>query len=545
MPGRFLFAFLAAVTVVAALALPAAASYQVKACDADAAGANNAWTAVATQPTTILTSFTSCRTGPTDPYGDLQEGIGVFDFITGGGGQDAPVDGRYAEQRFQAPAGTRVTAASIRREIGNRGRYWVPYGRVDGVDQSADTCLAQSGEALCRLVGTRTLTGLNAQQIAYGARCQHAGTVCPTGSTLHYIWVLITSAIVTLDDTEAPVVGDPSGDLADGAWHRAPGTLSYTASDNTGIRTRRLAEGGTTRATLTAPLAAAGGCGTPNTGAAYTHVQPCAGARGINGAQTITADVCTWGNGVHTVRAGATDTGGTETLSSGSVTVRVDCSAPTVSVTPAMPQDIPAGSVLTSTVTTNDAHSGVASQVVEQQVDGGAWTPYAGPLTVAGGHYYRFRAKATDVAGNESAWVLSGTSSVRAAGGGSSGGGGGGGGSSSGGGGGGGGGSSAPAPAPIVALPAAPLAPPTVTTPPQPPATQPRPTRVRITSKRLNRRTRTLTVTGTGRGRITLTIKAGRTTRKVRVRTRNGRFRATVRLPKGARRATVTARRVA
>ena len=541
MSCRLLLTFLAAVTLVATVAVPASASYQVMACDADAAGANNAWTAVATQPTTILTSFTSCRTGPTDPYGDLQQGIGVFDYIDGYAGTDAPVDGRYAEQRFTAPAGTRITGASIRREIGNRGEYWVPYGRVDSADQPGDTCSRASGEAFCNLVGTRTLTGLNAQQIAYGARCQHAGTVCPTGSTLHYIWVLITSATVTLDDTEAPVVGDPTGDLADGAWHRAPGTLTYTATDNTGIRSRRLAEGPTTRATLTAPPAAAGGCGTPNTGTAYTYVQPCAGARGVNDAQTITADVCTWGDGVHTVRAGATDTGGTETLSSGSLTVRVDCSAPTVSVTPSMPQGVPVGSVLTPTVSVSDPHSGVASQEVEQQVDGGAWSPYGGPVTVASGRSYRFRARAADVAGNSGAWVLSGTSSAVAAGGGSTGGGGGGGSSS---GSGGGGGSDSPAPAPAqVAPPTTPLAPPTVVAAPQPPAPQPKTTRIRITSKRLNRRTRTLTVTGTGRGRITLTVKAGRTTRRIRVRTRNGRFRVTIRLPKGARRASVTARR--
>lgn len=408
--NRQLARIAAAITaaLAAAVALPgaAAASYQVRACDDASGGANRSWTVQRTSPEVYLTAFTKCYTLTPDPYGDMQQGIGIFDTIDTDGGALVPSDGRYAEQRFTAPSGTRITAAEIGRDIGNRSQFWTNYGRIDGVDQPSETCYAASGEAFCRLQGIRTFSGLNAQTVAYGARCLNSDGGCTNGSTLHRVWALVRSATITLDDTQAPTVSTPTATgLADGAWHRGAGTITFTADDNTGIRVRRLIEGSTTRTTATAPNAGAGGCGTLNAGDAYTYLQPCASTRGLNGAQAVAvSDVCAWGDGEHTIRAAAEDTGGTSTQSPGTVTVRVDCTAPAVTAAPTEDRTVPAGTAIEPEITASDLR-GVASTQVEYQVGlYGSWQPYTGPVTAYAGSAYRFRARATDTVGNTSAW---------------------------------------------------------------------------------------------------------------------------------------------
>ncbi|CAA9476597.1 MAG: hypothetical protein AVDCRST_MAG85-370 [uncultured Solirubrobacteraceae bacterium] len=166
-----------------------------------------------------------------------------------------------------------------------------------------------------------------------------------------------------------------------------------------------MVEGEVVRAVARAPSASAGGC-FGGTGVAYTYTQPCAGSRGINGRQSISvSSVCSWGDGVHSIRGSATDTGGGTSLTA-AVPVKVDCSAPSTAID-AGPATLTAGLTLEPLVATQDAASGVATTTIDVSTDGGTWSTYDAPLTVAAGRTYRFRARATDVAGNVGPWTYS------------------------------------------------------------------------------------------------------------------------------------------
>jgi hypothetical protein len=309
------------------------------------------------------------------------------------------------------------------------------------------------------------------------------------------------------------VAGAPSAPaLADGQWH-GPGqyAVSSTASDNTGVRERRVLLEGYEVGRRTAPGAADDGCGQVNQGLAYTHVKPCEGTRGVNGALTTTITIPAGDgrlDGTGELVATAQDTGGTSVVSSalsvkvdttapsppgvsgdpawsaaqagvvastvaaesdrapivaadvercgastgcvtsrvaggafgatldhalpaleegattlrvrhidgagnvgawsGPVTLRRDRTAPAVTFWP-VPGEVAKGNQLAFYASATDAGAGQARVDSEYQVDGGAWLPYDGPLTAAAGRTYRFRARATDAAGNRSEWVMSGS----------------------------------------------------------------------------------------------------------------------------------------
>jgi hypothetical protein len=394
-------------TVVATLVLPivactndASAAYDVHACLDE--GSSASWVSHASAPSEHLTTFAACSDVAPDPYASLEAGVGVVD--TSDGGVGIPSDGRYAENRFSVPTGTRIIEARIDRDMGNRDVYWQNYAQVDGVDQLGESCTKGPSEPFCRIQGTRVYSNLDAATLAYGIRCQNVWGSCTNGSDLHRVWAIVRSASVTLDDLESPTVGAPSGVLADGEWHRGSGVLAFEASDNTGVRVRRLVEGSVVRATRTAP-GAPSGCGDLNVGDAYTYVQPCAGTRGLNGVQAVSVpDVCAWGDGVHAVRAAAVDTGGREAVSSEAATVRVDCTAPAVSVGPVADVGVAVGGLVQPVVSAEDARTPVASVEVQVQVGSLGWQPYTGPVVAQAGSAYRFRARATDSVGNVSAW---------------------------------------------------------------------------------------------------------------------------------------------
>lgn len=379
-------------------------TFSVSACDGMPEGANNAWTEAGAADAVQVSAHAICPAGVPDPYDVMSQrtGIGVFDNVGAPG--DMPPDGTYLEWRLDAPAGTRIVRAVITRDIGNRD-YWTPYGRVDGDDQTSETCQRAYGQAFCRITGTRDFNGLDATQIAYGVRCHYA-PYCSNGGTLHDVWVLILSATVYLDDTEPPTVTNPAATgLADGEWHRAPGSITFDASDNTGIKSRRVVSGSTTVGQATAPGAAAGGCG-GTTGVAYSYTQPCAGSRGLNGTQSVTVDPCLLGTGTHALRVAATDTGAAETQSSGTVSVKADCTGPTASVDAGAAERLE-GSLIEPTFAAADAHSGVASTERQFRIGAQAWQTYTSPITAAAGTTYRFRARATDVVGNVGVWTES------------------------------------------------------------------------------------------------------------------------------------------
>jgi len=349
-------------------------------------------------------SFRVCPNRPPDPYEDLRQGLGLYERLDQA--TSANADG-WAEWRLSAPVGTRIAAARVDRDIGNRSDEWRPYGRVDGTDIEGETCVRPLGESFCRIRGERLLSGLDATTIAWGIRCPTTSApFCSHGGTLHEVWALVLSASVTLEDVQPPAVHPlvPSA-FVGGTWSRGAASVTFDASDNTGIRRRRVVEGATTWAARTAPGASAGGCG-DGSGDAYTYLQPCAGARGLNGTQTVTVpDVCVFGDGVHELRAAAEDTGGGETRSA-PFSVRVDCTAPEVWVA-AGPSPRLAGDVLAPAVSASDGASGVATVERQLSVDGATWMTAPASVEGEAGRTYRFRARARDEAGNASGWVES------------------------------------------------------------------------------------------------------------------------------------------
>lgn len=385
------------------------ALFTVVAC---ASGApNHSWFEFRSAPSSHLPARTLCREGEPDPYGDMAFGIGVFDELWPAeappGGDLSGSSGLFAELRFTAPPRSHIRTAELRRDVGHRYDAWTSYGQVDGVDQSTESCQPSVDEILCRRTGTKRFDELAARTIAYGVRCSTDRSECDVGATVHRVWALVLEARVTLEDLEAPVVSAVElAGLADGRWHRGGGFVVFSASDNTGVRERRvLSDRGALLGIAKAPSAASGGC-FDGTGVAYTYTEPCAGSRGINGPQSVSvSDPCALGDGVHWVRGVAIDTGGRRSETA-PASVRIDCSAPVVSVT-AGATTRAAGSSLEPAVHAADAASGLASTTVEVSEDAGLWQRLTGPLEVADGQAYRFRARATDVAGNVSGWTYS------------------------------------------------------------------------------------------------------------------------------------------
>ncbi|HEV2815150.1 MAG TPA: hypothetical protein VGW10_17985, partial [Solirubrobacteraceae bacterium] len=271
-----------------------AGTFPVLACN-DAVGSSTAaWVGLGTASAEQLEYVSQCPAGVPDPYSSLRDGIGVVDVVNAA--NEGVPDGSFAEWRFTSPPGTAIVAARVTRDIGNRDE-WTPYGRIDGVDQAGESCMRGMNESFCRIQGTRVFSGLNATTIAYGVRCV-VPPYCAHGATLRTVWVLVLGATVTLDDREAPVVSGlaPSG-IADGRWWNRAGGVSFSASDNTGVRRRRVVVDGVTRAVFDAPGAAAGGCGDLGFGVAYSYSRPCADSRGLNGLRSLSVEPCRWGDG--------------------------------------------------------------------------------------------------------------------------------------------------------------------------------------------------------------------------------------------------------
>lgn len=383
-----------------------AAPYVVRSCDVGGVSLDRLWTLQRTAASTQVEAFHHCPSGVPDPYGSLAEGQGVFDTL---GGHETPADGVYAEYRIEAAPGTLVEDVLLDRDFGNRDDYWTTYLRIDQAEVPSESCVRPLGEAFCRLRGEVSISSIGAHSIAYGIRCSTPWGSCPNGETLHRVWAIVRSATVTLEDLEAPGVGAAEAlGLADGQWHRGSGVLTFSASDNTGVRVRRVVEGATVRSAWTAPGAADGGCGEPGMGEAYTYVQPCLDGRGLNGRRSmVVPDVCAWGDGVHQVRPAAVDTGGGTATSPSTVAVKVDCSPPVVSIGPAVDRNVAVGAVVSPTVSAIDARVAVATTETQVQVGTLPWAASTGPVQAAAGSWYRFRARATDALGNQSAWVTS------------------------------------------------------------------------------------------------------------------------------------------
>ncbi|MCX4469987.1 ThuA domain-containing protein [Micromonospora sp. NBC_01655] len=166
-------------------------------------------------------------------------------------------------------------------------------------------------------------------------------------------------------DTTAPVTtATVSGTPTEG-WHTGPVTVTLAAADEAG-----------------------------GSGVAGTEYQ-------LDGATTWTAyagPVQITGDGAHELRFRSTDGAG-NVEETRKVAVRIDATAPVSSAAfaPANDDGWHAGTVPVVLAST-DAGSGV--ERLEWALDGGAWTPYTGPVEVTGDGTHELLYRATDTAGN-------------------------------------------------------------------------------------------------------------------------------------------------
>ena len=275
---------------------------------------------------------------------------------------------------------------------------------LDGCDVpgGADECL-RSG--LGRIVPPPGTTAL-----VFGGRCAPGAdpydAVCDRGALLHSLEVALYGAEVTVEDRVPPLVGAPATALADGAWH-GTGELAAIASDATdatGIRSLAVTIGGAVVAGEDAPGAAAGGCGEPGAGLAYTFAAPCLGGRGLDaGHELAVALGDAVPQGTRALRVEATDAAG-NVMASEPVAVRIDTGAPPAPAVAADERWSPAPGFAWSPPAESDRAPLVAAEV--EACAGAAATacrvaPGLGALAEG---LTRVRVRLLDAAGNVGAW---------------------------------------------------------------------------------------------------------------------------------------------
>jgi cytochrome c len=166
-------------------------------------------------------------------------------------------------------------------------------------------------------------------------------------------------------DRTAPVTTATVDGQATNGWYTGPVTVTLTAADEAG-----------------------------GSGLASTEYQ-------VDGATTwtpYTTPIPVSGDAIHQVRYRSTDKKGNVEATK-NLEVKIDGTAPVTAATfaPANDNGWHAGTVPV-TLSSTDAGSGVAS--IEWSLDGGAWTPYTGPVDVSGDGQHELLYRATDTAGN-------------------------------------------------------------------------------------------------------------------------------------------------
>ena len=231
-----------AIACAVLLALPStspAGVYEVRACDA-ADGINNSW-----QPLPARTGVSSAVACPSN--GHRRRGLSARNVIARDGGRTYAKRGAIAGLSFTAPPG-----ASI---VGVRGGYY--FYRSDPSWQAVLTNGFQvikgchHGQFACESVASnRFLATPPTPVLVVAVHCN--ATRCPTTSTgdrargsLQALATLY-SAVVSVQDDTKPSVGNVAGELAGEGWHSGKRSLTFDASDNSGIAQTRVVSGETT-----------------------------------------------------------------------------------------------------------------------------------------------------------------------------------------------------------------------------------------------------------------------------------------------------------
>jgi hypothetical protein len=401
---------IAAVSVLLTVGAAQAGTYEVRACDFAPAATNNSWLAANDSPATLE----QAQVCPSS--GEQWNGLRSFDKLAS---PNTPA-GREAANHFDAPGGTMIEGAVVSRWIGKHGtNSWVPFVRSDTT--ILETCTIPGGQLSCEVGmgggSIQTYTGLASSRLSVGFRCgQIDPSTCSNGGTIHSAWAVLYGATVTVSDPTPPslAVDAPTSPLLSG-WVKGSQQLSLQANDGeSGVREIQLTDGNQVRAAHSV-AESLGGCGTPNSGIAYTYPRPCFDGRGVNGAQTLQVNTDAWPSGAYNAVVRALDAGGAATEVP--VTVRIDHDPPTDIRFTGLPANlrVRAGRRISGIgASADDPHSGLALIELEWMDLGphgaqSGWRPYRGgsrPLARRA-HRYQFRARASDALGNNSGYEYS------------------------------------------------------------------------------------------------------------------------------------------
>lgn len=276
-----------------AAAIPAvapAASYDVLVCHAAPGNANHAFTAVNDNPLR-LQAVDNCAT--TEDYtGGLYAGDAL------GSGFTTP-EGQQVVWRMTAPAGLKITRLRGYPMMRNlTSPSWTTFFRT-----SDGTVLGS-----CKASGSNCNAGwpqepapgdpgidwtMNSDAVEFGSVCDVGSTTCGNGSLIMRSLATLRGATVTITDSGQPMVANVAGTLLAGGTLSGSKTVTFDASDASGISVVRLyIDGGQVQATsLTCD---------------FTYAKPCSDVTG----RSFTVDTSTLSDGLHTVAVGAVDAAG-------------------------------------------------------------------------------------------------------------------------------------------------------------------------------------------------------------------------------------------
>lgn len=204
----------------------------MRACDA-ANGMNRAWEAVASNGE--LAAYAACPSG-----GDRARGLVARNAIQRNP-RSAVRGGAVAAFRFTAPAGTAIVGVRAGFHFYRADGRWEAALLSDG--HLIEGC-APGGGVCERDASNRAVRVAPSRVLSLEARC--AARSCPTGSTGDKSHGLIQasanfySVTVRLQDNSPPRITDLGGSLLSPGWHSGIQSLTFVASDSSGISETRV-----------------------------------------------------------------------------------------------------------------------------------------------------------------------------------------------------------------------------------------------------------------------------------------------------------------
>lgn len=235
--------------------------------------------------------------------------------LTGGGPWNGGIG---AEQRFTAPAGTRVAFLRLtRRTSGLVGAKGLAYYLLAD-DKVIDACDPAAAKCTADLDGVLDLPALDAGTVRFKAGCfeSYPDQCTSAGTPLR---VEVPKAVVGLKDTTPPAVASPSGTLTSAATNVVgPLALTFNASDTGGGLYRLVT---TIDGTSTFSAVAGGDCTDADISNSdpYEFFAPVPCPPSVNGLSAA-VDTTLLSNGQHTVDVLVEDAAGNRTSVLGSKT---------------------------------------------------------------------------------------------------------------------------------------------------------------------------------------------------------------------------------